>query len=314
MEVNLSEDDIVLNSNPSDVPMRRHYFKNEIVEWELTQYLWTGCTSVILRDKIMGNASELIRQVIRKQGLHQIYPGQDESSFGDLLSTGWMQIEKTLYKYRARPHCRKCFHLDRPNDSIIYDPGVKEYGIKTLYQVYKEFKRCKKCHSRLNYEPIIEPVQGLFGGSDTILFRGMSKVFNMWSQISRTVILAYIKKEGRDRKNSQSYMNHLNNKSKPLNDVLLRFIQEARQVCIYNKEYLCIIDALEYLVLHDFKPYDGLIGKLMERSKLNRATIAGFLRFIKLNSLDFTDSPINRTIKDFKVDRRGDTKDAEDES
>jgi len=142
----------------------------------------------------------------------------------------------------------------------------------------------------------------------------MSKVFNMWSQISRTVILAYIKKEGRDRKNSHSYINHLNNKSKPLNDVLFRFVQEARQVCMYNKEYLAIIDALEYLVLHDFKPYDGLIGKLMERSKLNRATVAGFLRFVKLNSFDFTDSPINRTIKDFKLDRRGDAKDAEDES
>ena len=41
------------------------------------------------------------------------------------------------------------------------------------------------------------------------------------SQVSRTVILAYIKKEARDRKNSGSYISHLSNKSKPLEDVVI---------------------------------------------------------------------------------------------
>lgn len=181
----------------------------------LRRYIWTGCTNVELRDSIMSHATELIRQIIRKQNLHTIYPGQDDSSFGDLIQTAWVQIEKTLYKFRARPHCRKCFNPDRPNDSALYTPGELEYGIKTYRDLAQlGTKSCPKCGIKLQEYPVVEAEQDRFGGSTTVLFRGNSKVFNMWSQIARTVILAHIKKECRDKKNSSVYRDHVTSKLK----------------------------------------------------------------------------------------------------
>lgn len=251
-----------------------------------------------MRDQIMSNATELIRQIIRKQGLHTIYPGQEESAFGDLLQTAWVQIERTLYKYRARPHCRTCYNQDRPGDSLLYEPEPREYGIKTMEEIMKMHRCCPKCNTKLLAIPIIEPVQGRYGGSETILFRGMSKVFNMWSQIARTVILAYIKKEARDRKNSTSYIAHLDSKPKPTSDIIVRFLAEARDMCQYHDDYLCILEALEWLINNDDRPYDGIIGKLVSQSGLSRPTVTGFMRFVKLRSLEFTDSPINKVDTD----------------
>lgn len=283
-----------VNQKRSEKPKKKLYFINEQVEWQLTNYIWTGCTKVEIRDQIMSNATELIRQIIRKQGLHTIYPGQEDSAFGDLLQTAWVQIERTLYKYRARPHCRLCYNPDYPAKSLLYNPDEYEYGIKTIDEVISMHGRCPYCGIELTKDPIIEPLQDLYGGSDTILYRGMSKVFNMWSQIARTVILAYIKKEGRDRKNSQSYINHLDNKPKPVSDTVLRFLAEARQICQYNEDHIKIIDALDWLAHNDDRPHDGIIGKLVGRTGLSRPVVTGFIKLIKLRSFDFTDSPINK--------------------
>lgn len=255
----------------------------------------------------MSNATELIRQIIRKQGLHTIYPGQEESAFGDLLQTAWVQIEKTLYKYRSRPHCRICYNPDNPAKSLLYHPGDIEYGIKSMEEVIKlNNKQCPHCESKLSSTPIIEPVQDLYGGSASILYRGTSKVFNMWSQIARTVILAYIKKEGRDRKNSQSYMTHLDNKSKPVSDMALRFLGEGREIFKHNDDYLQIISALDWLTHNDDRPHDGMIGKLVERTGLSRATVTGFIKVVRLMSHQFTDSPINRNAPELKNNKGGD--------
>ena len=299
-----NQDDPISEEEVLSVPQKKLYFINEIVEWQLTQYLWTACTQVSLRDAIMSHATELIRQIIRKQGLHTIYTGQDDSSFGDLQQTAWVQIEKTLYKYRSRPHCRKCFNPDRPSDSLLYEPSEFEYGIKTLDEIVHMRKCCPKCNTKLTISPIIEPQQGTYAGSDTILYRGMSKVFNMWSQIARTVILAYIKKESRDRKNSGSYISHLGNKQKPVSGAIDRFIIELKELNKYDENNMKIIDALEYLILNDDRPYDGLISKLVDKSKLSRAIITNFLQLIKLRSYEFTDSLLNRSTEELKVDNR----------
>lgn len=298
---------------PAEVPQRKLYFINEIVEWQLTQYLWTGCTQVRLRDMIMSHATELIRQIIRKQGLHTIYPGQDESSFGDLLQTAWVQIERTLYKYRSRPHCRKCFNLERPAESLLYQPGDLEYGIKTLDETIAKNRYCPKCKTKLAATPIIEPVQGRYAGSETILYRGMSKVFNMWSQIARTVILAHIKKEGRDRKNSGSYVSHLGNKQRPISGVMARFLAEIRELNKYDENHLKIIDTLEWLILNDDRPYDGLIGKLVEQSGLSRAIVTNFLHLVKLRSFELSDSLLNRSSGEPKIDNRKSNVDFDEE-
>lgn len=174
-----------------NVARKKLYFVNEIVEWDLTNYIWSGCTDVALRDKIMDNAPELIRQIIRKQGLHTIYPGQEESAFGDLLQTAWMQLERTLYKYRSRPYCRLCYSPDRPSESILYHPQDREYGIKTFQEVVEMHRGvCPRCSGKLTHKHIIEPQQGRFGGSEAILYRGMSKVFNMWCVAPETLLIS----------------------------------------------------------------------------------------------------------------------------
>ena len=317
MEANSSDPDLkcpahYLVSDASEVP-KRLYFINEIVEWNLTKYIWTGCTDVGLRDAIMSNASELIRQIIRKQGLHMIYPGQEDSSMGDLVNTAWCQVEKVLYKYKARPHCRRCYSPDRPSDSILYSPSQLEYGILKLEETVKLIKKCKVCNSIFSEAPIIEPKQGLFGGSTTILYKGASKVFNMWSQVARTVILAYIKKEGRDRKNSDAYLNHVGTKTKAQNDVMARFLGEAKNICQYNEEHIIIIEALDLLIRTDDKPHDGLVGKLIEKTKLSRFIITGFLKLLKLRSTEFTDSPINRGSTNNSLERKKVILDEEEE-
>lgn len=293
-----------------EIKLRKLYFINEDVEYLLTKYLWTGCTDIELRDQIMSNASELIRQIIRKQGLHTIYPGQEESAFGDLLQTAWCQIERVLYKYRSAPHCRYCYDPDRPSDSQLYLPKDREYGIKTVEEVLEiTGGKCRHCKSDLNDNEPVGSRQGVYGGTKSILFRGKSKVFNMWSQIARTVILAFIKKEGRDRKNSNSYQSHLGNRCRPNKDLPVRFIIEAKEVCKFHDDYLILVDALEDLMLNDDRPYDGIIGKLTRKSNLSRATVTSFIKFLKMRSHEFTDSPINRNTSNNK----GKMRDEEDE-
>lgn len=281
--------------NESGQANRKLYFINEIVEWKLTRYIWTGCTDVTLRDSILSHVSELIRQIIRKQGLHTIYPGQDDSSFSDLVHVAICQIERVLYKYRSRPHCRNCFNPDRPSDSILYDPGEREYGIKTVEETIRLHRgKCPKCDSKLLKVPMVEPYQGCYGGTTTILYRGTSKVFNLWSQVSRTVILAHIKKEGRDKKNSSSYISHMVDRPRQPADMIHRFISELRDITSCNDTHTAIVNALEWLIHNDDRPHDGIVCKLVERTGLSRIVVTDFLRLVRLRSLDFTDSPINK--------------------
>lgn len=291
--------------------LRQYYFINEIVEWCLTQYIWGGTTNVVLRDQIMENASELIRQIIRKQGLHLIYPGQEESAFGDLVLVAWLQIERTLYKYRAKPHCRSCFVFERPNDSSLFSPGAKEYGIIRINQLFiRGILTCPHCGSDLTNSEIIEPRQGLYGGTRSILYRGSSKVFNMWSQVARTVILAYIKKEGRDKKYSAGNRERMLNKPRLDLSRLDRFLTEAHDVCQYNQDHMKILECLRKLASKDEKPWDGLIGKLTQDTGFSRTQVAGFFKFLRLRGHSFSDSPISRG-SEFKY--RGDDYIAQDD-
>lgn len=264
----------------------------------------------------MEHATELIRQIIRKQNLHTIYPGQEESAFGDLVQTAWVQIEKTLYKFRARPHCRICFSRERPMDSVLYDPDILEYGMLSYEELFAYLKHgkeavpngtgsipkkikppktaiCPHCGTTLSSEPRVMPEQDLYGGSETILFRGHSKVFNMWSQIARTVILAFIKKEGRDKKNSGSYRDHLTSKFDSSDERLKRFFSEADDICKYNDDFTACLNALQELTNTDERPHDGLIGKLVAKTGLSRSQVSMFIKMLRCRSSEFSDSPMN---------------------
>lgn len=143
-----------------EVLNKNYYFDNERVERLMYEYLAGACIDVNLRDEIMVHASELIRQLIKAHNLNQICPGKDGAVNGDLFQTAWLQIESSLYKYEARPHCSVCYNSLRPNDSLLVD------DFWFVDRVIKRIKVCPRCKSRLT--------------RDTIYYRGKSKVFNFW--------------------------------------------------------------------------------------------------------------------------------------
>ncbi len=295
---------------PPIVP-KKHYFINPKVEYALVKYAWTGCTSVALRDQVMFHANELIRQIIRKQNLHMICPGHDESTFHDLATIAWNQIERVLYKFRAKAYCRSCYNPDRPQDSALIHQPEDSYGIATMPEVVAATKgRCPHCDATIAASPILPATEEVYGGSESILYRGVSKVFNLWSQVARTVCLAHIKREGRDKKNAVSYQNHLLNRRRPASEAAVRFITEVRYVCRHHEDYLVATDALEAVLAGDQRPHDSLVAKLTLATKLPKTTVAAYLRFLRLHAHEFTDAPLNQ-----RVERRhrGDDREEEDE-
>jgi hypothetical protein len=143
---------------------------------------------------------------------------------------------------------------------------------------------------------------------------GHKKVFNLWSQIARTVMLAHIKKENRDRVNRNPYKNHLiSSQSTSRPAVMERFITEAREICKYNDEHLELIDCLEEMYASDERAYEGIIGKLIRKSGKSRQKIQNFLAYVKLRSVEFTDSPANST-PGSKISASGNVQDDEEEN
>jgi DNA-binding ferritin-like protein (Dps family) len=121
---------------------------------------------------------------------------------------------------------------------------------------------------------------------------GKAKIFNLFSQIARTSILAAIKKDNRDKKNSESYRYYLDEKSIKTKAKFMRFMDEVRSVCKYCEDFINITDALEKLYMTDNKPHEGLIGKLTEESDMSRAKVIKFIKILRLMSFEFTDSPV----------------------
>jgi len=128
-----------------------------------------------------------------------------------------------------------------------------------------------------------------------------TRVFNMWSQIAKNCILAHIKKETRDLKNQGTYRKHLTARPSKRTIFMERFLKEAREVCHFDEEYIVLLEALEEIYTQDDRPYDGLINKLIKKSGLPRAKISNFLKYIRMRSFDFSDSPLNNALPD----RRG---------
>lgn len=277
--------------------LKTMYFVNEKVEYDLAKYIWSGCTDVNLRNSVMSHASELIRQVIKKQGLADIYPGKEESSIGDLHQIAWTQIERVLYKFRSYPHCRVCFNPDRPPDSLLYCQDDNEYGIITIEELLANgVERCANCGSRLNSEHTVEPETGIYGGSATVLYKGPSKLFNMWSQISKTVILAHIKKDSRDRvkKGSSVYRNHLRYKTARQirsnsmdKSIIEQFVSDLHLAVKHDSRFDQLPKCLMELAVNDPNPYMNISNKLIELSGLPKQTIKSFIMTIKYMSESF---------------------------
>ncbi len=113
------------------------------------------------------------------------------------------------------------------------------------------------------------------------------------SQVARTVMLAHIKKESRDRRGKSALETHILTKPTTRPVLIERFLKEAREICKYNDEYLELLDHIEEIHETDDRAYEGLIGKLIKKSGRSRQKISNFLLFIRFRGVEFSDSPMN---------------------
>lgn len=122
---------------------------------------------------------------------------------------------------------------------------------------------------------------------------GHPKIFNLWSQIAKTVMLAHIKRESRDGKNFESLRSHVSTKTIKKPVLMERFIAEAQSICEFNEDHISLLSCLALIYKTDPNPADGLVGKLTERSGMPRAKIHQFLMALRLRSHEFSDAPLN---------------------
>jgi len=113
----------------------------------------------------------------------------------------------------------------------------------------------------------------------------------MWSQIAKTRILAYLKKEKRDKKNMPSYrdfcVRRQKTKSRTIEEFEL-FIDELMQFFQYDDDLLELTEAMKRLWLKDDKSHDALKTKLKNESGKDINTINQFLKVIRLHRDEFS--------------------------
>lgn len=251
---------------------KKHYFDNDKVEDLLVAYNWTGCTSISLRDQIMAHALLLTKNVILVHGLFKVMHRHEAIDEGELIQVAYIQIERTLYKFRSRPHCGTCYDPHAPAQSALYDPQPLEYGILTPEDIAEKRLICPKC----NQHPA------------TVMFRGLSKVFNMWSSVARLSILAHLKSETRDIRCREKHARALS-RQRGSNLSLDRFMMEARDTFKHDTRFEAIIRVIPQVMREDGHPWDGIISKLTRFSGCSRATVKKFLWAVRSNS--FSDDP-----------------------
>lgn len=132
------------------------------------------------------------------------------------------------------------------------------------------------------------------------------KVFNMWSQVAKTRILAYLKKEKRDKKNMPSYREFLvrrkKSRTRSIED-FKKFLEELFVFCEDDIDFIDLSEAMKHLWLTDEKPYDGLKTKLKDKSGKDVNTVTQFLKMIRLNRDEFTVNIFEMHDFDQKEDR-----------
>lgn len=270
------------------------YFNNPLVEGLLRKYVQGGCTNIKLRDEIMSHAPELIRQVIRTHGLHITYGGGEESSFFDLFQVAWVQIEKTLYKFDHS----KIFTLGYIDNNTLKKRRYKVRGcIKREYNdsfVIKITRDDVYTINGVETQFLIDDVKEILKDDIVSSRFDNTKVFNMWSQVAKTSVLAHIKKETRDKKNYSSYLAHQRHRPYERNTQFDRFIDEATNLCQHDEDELKIIEALKDVAQNDLEAaHNGLISKIIEKTEFSRAQVVGFFKKVRLLHGEFTDSPTN---------------------
>lgn len=268
--------------------MGMYYFHNRKIEWQLTQYVWTGCTDIDQRDAVMAHSVELSTKIIKKLRLVL-----DDSVLADLKSISWAQIEKTLYKYRAQPYCRACFREDCNHSKPLVRLGEFEYRVHTPEEVLETVRECPKCGAVLGAGPLVEATVDEYGGTRSILYKGVGKLFNMWCQVTRTVCFAHLKKSGRDLAFRDAHVRRsgLAKERTQAGGQAEEVLDNMREFFKYDWKALLIIDDLNPNLHIGRGRYSGtgIVDKtdLARRLGLPRAEVVRYLRLFRALRFEF---------------------------
>ena len=110
---------------------------------------------------------------------------------------------------------------------------------------------------------------------------GRARIFNLWTQITFTVCMAYIKKETRDAQNIRRWKTEGHPAplfNKPKKPDFYKVMEELRETV--RPEYREMVDALVDLYREDDQPWIGIIKKLSERG-YRRERVREFLVYTR---------------------------------
>lgn len=259
-----------------------YYFDNEYIESLCREYVLGGAVDIELRDEIMSHANELIENIIRVNNFTNIMNSSGPTTFGELKHIAWKAIESSLYKFNMTNEYRlldgRNIRGQPINEDNIYvlieDKNGVRYKIKK-----KDIKKIQKYHTKL---------------------------FGFWSQISKTAILAYIKKDKRDNRNKPHYTDYLINRHKIIRNYPVEvdtFIKDAKSIFVDPTSHKILDGLLEIYKSHNEFPKSFIkeiyritgisvktIKQFFKMLQANKTLFRQFLDNIELNKVDYRDS------------------------
>lgn len=260
---------------------KNYYFDNDHVERLCRKYVLNGAVDIELRDEILSHARELIENIIRVNKFVQIINHPDYMTFDELLSVATESIESSLYKFNiTNKYILK-------NKKVIIGQIIAENDKKILLELQNHKKK-------------------LIKKSDIkVIKKFHTKIFGFWSQVAKTSILAFIKKNKRDLRNKERYIDYLIYKHKTIRKYDVDITQFAKKCkLIFNDEISHkIIDGLVDLYINDefsksfMKDISKNTGIKLDNVKIffkelkdNEELFDEFVNNIEQNKVDYRDT------------------------
>ena len=260
---------------------KNYYFDNDYVERLCRKYVLGGTVDIKLRDEILTHAQELIENIIRVNKFVQIINHSDYTTFDELLAVATESIESSLYKFNiTNKYILK-------NGKVIIGQIISENDKKILLELQNhKHKLIKKSD--------IKSIR-----------RFHTKIFGFWSQVAKTSILAYIKKDKRDFRNKERYLDYLIHKNKTIRKYhvsIESFIDKCKKIFV-DKTSHKILDSLMNLYINDkfSKSFikdisidtglsTDIIRLFFDNMKNQKELFDEFLTNVELNKIDYRDS------------------------
>lgn len=118
---------------------------------------------------------------------------------------------------------------------------------------------------------------------------GHTKLFNMWTSIAHTVMLAEIKKDSKDRISYTKYLDHSLATFRDKSVQLEHFFSQAKEMFKFDDMAIALIDAIEKMYDTDPEPWNGIKTKLCKITGFKRPEVTKFLGEIRNLAFQFDD-------------------------